>query len=322
MSTPVVVPLRSYNLGNALSVLGTSMLLADRIGAAMWYRHFEDHEELFAARVSRQGEMTREQERFAGRDVTRERMFSTTFRHHVETLPAAASDEWFDYVEVGDGTVVVRRRHKYFAPLELVDEDLLRRYRVIGLLAPYQLSYQVAFDVAHLRERLGFSPEYVRRADVDNEHARGGYPVLVGVHLRLGDYRTWRDGRYAFEIGDVMALLARLDARAEGRYAFRVFSNDLDRDTLQEALARAPRVRCLYEPGDALTDFCALARCDLVLGPPSSYGHWAAFLGRIPRMVFDDLPRQRHVISPTYVEALRPVRWPFSIGLANDFWVL
>ena len=319
----VVVPLRQYNLGNALSVLGTLMLLADRIDGGVLFKHFEQHEDLFEGSPSRYGALTKEDERFARKRMTRLKMFTSDLMDRLADDGPIHTDEWFDYYEITEDALVVNHSGKYYRPLEEIDEELLRRYRMVGLWRPYQYSYQVAVDARHLREALRLSPAYLDAATESNARAKGDRPRLVGIHLRLGDFRTWRQGRYLFELKDVLRLARVVEEQFPGEFAYRIFSNDLDPAETQRRLESdaMAEVRCTFEPADALTDFCGLSQCDVVFGPPSSFGHWAAFLGSRPRVVFNDLAIQQHVITPRYVDALPPVSWPFSVGLENDFWI-
>ena len=55
------------------------------------------------------------------------------------------------------------------------------------------------------------------------------------------------------------------------------------------SLARTERA-----PGTALEDLHALAGCDYLIGPPSTFGAWASFHGDVPRytiMAADHRPR-------------------------------
>lgn len=140
-------------------------------------------------------------------------------------------------------------------------------------------------DTAHLLEHAGlirhlFTPDppvmdRVRRATDD---ARRGADVLVGVHIRRGDYRRHMGGRYFFA-DTVYADMMRQTADLIGgnrRVRFLVCSN--------ETVAPEPfaGLDVAHGPGSALDDLYALAQCDRLIGPPSTFTKWASFHGQVP----------------------------------------
>jgi hypothetical protein len=55
-------------------------------------------------------------------------------------------------------------------------------------------------------------------------------------------------------------------------------------------------------PGSAVGDLNALARCDYIMGPPSTYTQWASFYGNKPLLLLKDsqdrLERAKFRVSP------------------------
>jgi hypothetical protein len=47
-------------------------------------------------------------------------------------------------------------------------------------------------------------------------------------------------------------------------------------------------MRCTRLRGTAVEDLYTLAGCDYLIGPPSTYGQWAAWHGRVPRYTISD----------------------------------
>jgi hypothetical protein len=43
-----------------------------------------------------------------------------------------------------------------------------------------------------------------------------------------------------------------------------------------------PGLRVEPGVGTILEDLCSLARCDLLIGPPSTFSAWASYYGRVP----------------------------------------
>ena len=121
-------------------------------------------------------------------------------------------------------------------------------------------------------------------------------PVVVGVHLRHGDYRHHLGGRFFWPVSTYRALMERLRTLlAPTPVAFLVCSNaQHDRADFSGWYWQAG-------PGTVPGDLQALSECDYLFGPPSSFSSWAAFAGhtRLLRLedpaagfVMDDFVRQ------------------------------
>lgn len=107
---------------------------------------------------------------------------------------------------------------------------------------------------------------------------------VIGVHIRHGDYRNWRGGRYFYEIDCYLALMDRIRELLGGDVAFLICSDERqDRDVFSSFLHA-------WGTGRFIEDLHALSHCDYVVGPPSSFSLWAAFHGEA---------RLCHVTDPT-----------------------
>jgi hypothetical protein len=120
------------------------------------------------------------------------------------------------------------------------------------------------------------------------ERAREGAEVLVGVHIRQGDYRTHLGGKYFYELDVYAALMERVEASlgaGERRVRFLVCSNEPQGS---EALSR---LDWTAGTGHLVEDLYALAACDYILGPPSTFTMWASFYGEVPLYLVEDPQR-------------------------------
>jgi hypothetical protein len=98
--------------------------------------------------------------------------------------------------------------------------------------------------------------------------------VVVGVHIRHGDYRQHLGGRFFWEVSTYVGFMRRVrELLAPRRVGFLVCSNAVHARDDFAGFAWAPG------PGHLVSDLQALASCDLVLGPPSSFSSWAAWYG-------------------------------------------
>jgi hypothetical protein len=136
--------------------------------------------------------------------------------------------------------------------------------------------------------RLYFRPaqEIERGVDALVQGARADCDVLVGVHVRQGDYRGFAGGKYFYETPQYVALMRGVERLFEGRRVkFLVCSNARHAPESFVGLAHA------FGAGGVVEDMYSLARCDLILGPPSTYTLWASYYGDVPLYAVEDPSR-------------------------------
>ena len=113
--------------------------------------------------------------------------------------------------------------------------------------------------------------------------ARAGGAVLVGVHIRHGDYQQHLGGRFFFPFAAYAGLMQRMRTLLAPRaVSFLVCSNS------PLTPAHFPGLDVHVGPGHLVADLSALSGCDWLLGPPSSFSAWAAFAGKRPLLVVED----------------------------------
>jgi hypothetical protein len=116
--------------------------------------------------------------------------------------------------------------------------------------------------------------------------ARRGIDILVGVHIRRGDYRTFLEGRFFFEFEQYADILRKLTTlykyNAEMNIGFLICSD--------EPVPVEPfrGLHIYFGSGHLIEDMYALAQCDLLVGPWSTFCGWASFYGSVPWYRIED----------------------------------
>lgn len=109
------------------------------------------------------------------------------------------------------------------------------------------------------------------------EQARRDGDVLVGVHIRQGDYAQWSGGKYLYSTQQYVELLKCMTELWRGkRIRFLICSNVRQDATLFREL------NCVWGTNHLVEDMYALAQCDYLIGPPSTFTMWASFYGTVP----------------------------------------
>ena len=130
-----------------------------------------------------------------------------------------------------------------------------------------------------------FSPaaEVKKRVEACIQENRVTDNVLVGVHLRRGDYRKWSGGKYYYDDKTLGRLMQQiLEILPNRKVCFLMVSNQ-------------PVERHNYNgfdialgPGDPAGDLFCMAACDYIIGPPSTFTMWASFYGDVPLYMIKD----------------------------------
>jgi hypothetical protein len=133
--------------------------------------------------------------------------------------------------------------------------------------------------------RAYFTPfeQHVASARAALEPARKRGRFIVGVHVRRGDYKTFKGGRYYYSHEQYRAVLEKVEAAFPSQdVSFLVCS---DASIPADAFAGFD---VFYGNGHELEDLYAFAECDRVVGPPSTYTKWASYYGDVPLFVVED----------------------------------
>lgn len=136
-------------------------------------------------------------------------------------------------------------------------------------------------DISGIEKHLNKIREYFKpirahqqRVDSVIKRARQDCDVLVGVHIRQGDYETHLGGRYFYDINVFKSFITRIEnLMPDRRVGFLVCSNgELDPQDFVEHTVT-------FGPGHIVEDMYSLAACEYIVGPPSTYSLWASLYG-------------------------------------------
>jgi len=109
------------------------------------------------------------------------------------------------------------------------------------------------------------------------EVSRKGCDLLVGVHIRRGDFALFANGKYFYTQKEYAEKMHELIRSKPGLHIrFVVCSNEPVNEENFQGLD------IVKGPGHLLKDMYILSGCDLIMGPPSTYTLWASFYGQKP----------------------------------------
>jgi hypothetical protein len=106
--------------------------------------------------------------------------------------------------------------------------------------------------------------------------------VQVGVHMRRTDYRTFCDGLLFYTDDELFGVMQHLAEELKPQtVCFHLVSDEPINPMAFRGLNT--EIHC----GTPLEDMYLLALCDYIIGPNSSFSHWASFWGAVPLHILD-----------------------------------
>lgn len=123
-----------------------------------------------------------------------------------------------------------------------------------------------------------FTPcrRYLEHAKEAVDRARRGTDHLVGVHIRQTDYRKFAGGKYHFSHETYRRVMEEVARQLPGRTGFLICSDEpIPTECFSDLHVTA-------STGHPIEDNAALAACDYLVGPPSTFSHWASYYGNVP----------------------------------------
>lgn len=122
--------------------------------------------------------------------------------------------------------------------------------------------------------------EIMSRAEGLIAEMRQTSDLIVGIHIRRGDYATWNNGRFFYSLDEYLQFMIRVkELYCNMRVSFFISSNEeFSLDIFTDCNCR----RFNYGQSGAILDLYTLALCDRMIGPFSSYSRWASFIGEVP----------------------------------------
>jgi len=181
---------------------------------------------------------------------------------------------------------------------DLASEEfrILSRGRGYLFLRGWKFRAHEALEKQHSLVRQVFCPVQSIQKEISDvvSSARAGVDRLIGVHVRQGDYRKWLDGKYFFENAVYMEWMRQAaNLWPDEKVGFLLCTNGAwEADRMDDS----PVFR---GPGSAVGDLYALAECDGIMGPPSSFSLWASYYNRVPLHMLESADQEVHPVTFT-----------------------
>ena len=123
---------------------------------------------------------------------------------------------------------------------------------------------------------------YRAHAEANLAQIRKSTDQVVGIHIRQTDYRSFAGGKFFFAHETYRRIMEEIAGQLPGKTGFLICSD-----------ASIPAYRFIglhvaLGTGHPIEDNYALSLCDYIVGPRSTYSHWASYFGRVPLFFIED----------------------------------
>jgi hypothetical protein len=104
--------------------------------------------------------------------------------------------------------------------------------------------------------------------------------IIIGVHVRHGDYKSFEGGKYYYSFNQYNFFLNQLSSLFKNnKIHFLICSNNIEEAKLH---LDSKSNKITFAPNHELMDMYCLSKCNYIVGPPSTYSIWASFYGTVP----------------------------------------
>ncbi|WP_169730557.1 alpha-1,2-fucosyltransferase [Xylanibacter oryzae] len=101
--------------------------------------------------------------------------------------------------------------------------------------------------------------------------------IILGVHIRRGDYKYYLDGRYYYSVEEYIDYMRRLIFLfPQKRVSFFISTNEKNIEIPSDVNF------FINNNATVVDDLYCLSLCDYIVGPPSSFSRFSSYIGQVP----------------------------------------
>lgn len=124
-----------------------------------------------------------------------------------------------------------------------------------------------------------FTPkkEYLLKIESLFETYKKDADVVIGIHIRRGDYKEFLDGKFYFEDEIYLKNMKQMAGLFPShKVKFLICSDqEVDKKAFMD-------LNIIISNQHFIVDLYSLAKCNYILGPESTFSRWASFYGNVP----------------------------------------
>ncbi len=173
--------------------------------------------------------------------------------------------------------IKIAKYHKFCAPNMKKDFD-------IGFITYVKGWYFRSVESVDLIKSQ-YIQRFVTRLEKES-HYENKEGFVIGVHIRRGDYINFLDGKYYLTDEQYIASIKNVVEDIKSPFRVVLFGNDPELDISKY---KSLGVSFDVSNGTIYQDYYRLSKCDIVLGPSSTFTIWSQFIsnGKMKKIILD-----------------------------------
>ena len=166
------------------------------------------------------------------------------------------------------------------------DLNLQIKQNKINLIKYWDISCRNSINIHHnmLRDYLRPNKRFVIAAEKIIDELRSKYDYIIGIHARRGDYATYLHGKHYHSWESYLNWANQTKQVLENSGKKNVGIVICSDEVPPIAVSKNKDVY-FSSSNEVMIDIHLLSLCDYNLGPPSSFGTWISWIGKVPRLV-------------------------------------
>ena len=228
---------------------------------------------------------------FAGyhkrRGARRARFFRKLYKALVTIPVKAFSKRVFSSANPTNATVYLPPTKESPTRLYALEADMKHVYMAQVSGAVFRNPVGMQRYRKEILEHFRAAPGIEKTVTEELQKLRVAYAVVVGVHVRQGDYKNFKGGKFRIRQARVREILEEYlmeQGLSPEHVCFLIASDSPIEKDLFVGLNIVVGQRSAGE------DLFFLSACDAVIGSDSTFGHFAAYLGNVPHIVMKNEP--------------------------------
>ena len=122
-----------------------------------------------------------------------------------------------------------------------------------------------------------FNDEYKIASEKIINKFRNNIDIIIGVHIRQGDYKEFRGGEFYFNKEIYVRKMNEIKAKFQNKKVLFIVCSDETQD-----FSDINYLKIFNSHNNKIIDLLLLSKCDYIIGPPSTFSAWASFYGQVP----------------------------------------
>lgn len=168
----------------------------------------------------------------------------------------------------------------YENELNLIKTKKIIIIKAWDIRCPNSIKLSGKFVRNHLRPM----PRYVDTANNFINNLKNNYDCLIGIHARRGDYKTYLNGEYYYSWQKYKTWILQLRKLFQS-LGYNKVGFILCSDEKPSVIILSDKNTHYDGHNHYMKDLHSLSLCNYNIGPPSSFGTWISWYGKVPRLI-------------------------------------